>query len=233
MSKKHIISLCPNPDGFGQIPDELETSMFASSLPTQHSHMVFEDDDIGLYVGLWDTSDMIEAAGAYECDEFMLVLEGRAAIKQTDKDQLTHIDAGQTFVIPKGLPCQWHQQGYLRKFFMIWQHPEQDIPQAPAHDGVLLDGQPYQDNTKAFTSGILDKHSLNTELAAQPSYQMIVVKQGTLYVIDNEQEKTIITANGAVFIEQATLCYFDASDDLVAHFAQLSLPPSITEIDNG
>jgi len=58
MSKKKIIKLSQNPEGFGEITDELEVEMFESSLPKQHTHSYFEDEVLGLYIGVWDTTDM-------------------------------------------------------------------------------------------------------------------------------------------------------------------------------
>jgi hypothetical protein len=67
---KSIIRLSRDPEGFGASPDALEAEDFSSNVPVQHTHSNFEDDDIGLYVGLWDTESMVETGGPYaSCGE--------------------------------------------------------------------------------------------------------------------------------------------------------------------
>ena len=56
MPAKRIISLSPAPEGFGQTPDELTPDMFVSELPVQHSHEYYADEELGLYIGVWDTT---------------------------------------------------------------------------------------------------------------------------------------------------------------------------------
>lgn len=56
--------------------------MFVSSIPVQHSHAYFEDEDFGLYIGLWDTTEMVEISAPYACEEFMGLLERKAKIQR-------------------------------------------------------------------------------------------------------------------------------------------------------
>ena len=78
MGNKSIIRLSPDPEGFGETPDELDATDFSSDVPVQHTHSDYEDDEIGLYVGLWDTETMVEAGGLYACDEFMWLIASGA-----------------------------------------------------------------------------------------------------------------------------------------------------------
>ncbi len=137
MSNQKVIRLGPNPQNFGQVHDELDPQLFASELPVQHTHVYYEDDKLGLYIGVWDTSTMVEAAGPYPCDEFMYLLEGEVEIKNSKTGTMEKVQAGEAFVIPKGYDCQWHQTGYLRKFFVISEHPEEDIPKTPVVEGII------------------------------------------------------------------------------------------------
>jgi uncharacterized cupin superfamily protein len=115
MKKEGIIRLSTNPEGFGESPDELTPDMFASELPTQHSYEYYEDEELGLYIGVWDTDDMIEVAAPYACDEFMWLIEGECQIKNNRTGEIETVEAGTAFVIPKGYDCQWQQTGYLKK----------------------------------------------------------------------------------------------------------------------
>jgi len=137
MSVKKIIRLSPTPKNFGQVSDELEQEMFESALPIQHTHSYYEDDELGLYIGVWDTTDMVESAAPYACDEFMVLLEGQATIKNIKTGELETVNAGETFVIPKGYDCQWQQTGYLRKFYVISEHPDEIVPVVPTFEGII------------------------------------------------------------------------------------------------
>ena len=88
MPSKKIIRLSANPEGFGQTPDDLEPDMFVTEPQAQHTHSYYEDEALGLNVGVWDTTDMIESSGPYACDEFMFLLEGDA------------------FFVPQGVVCR-------------------------------------------------------------------------------------------------------------------------------
>ncbi len=137
MLNHKIIRLSPSPQGFGDVRDELDAQLFASELPVQHTHVYYEDDSLGLYIGVWDTSTMIEASAPYSCDEFMYLLEGDVEIKNSKTGSMEQVQAGEAFVIPKGYDCQWHQTGYLRKFFVISEHPEEDIPVTPVVESII------------------------------------------------------------------------------------------------
>ncbi len=138
ITKEAIIRLSTSPEGFGETPDELTPDMFASELPTQHSHEYYEDEELGLYVGVWDTDDMIEVAAPYACDEFMWPIEGGAEIRNNKTGAIEIARGGEAFIIPKGYNCQWHQRGYLRKFYVISEHPDEPIPDTPAHEGIVV-----------------------------------------------------------------------------------------------
>ncbi len=64
------------PDRALMEPLDLEPDAFQSPLPVQHYHLIFEDEEIGLAVGIWDTTSMQEAFGPYPGDEFITVLDG-------------------------------------------------------------------------------------------------------------------------------------------------------------
>ncbi len=137
MLQKTVIKLNTNPQGFGSEPDELDSEMFESGSPVQHSHSDYEDDDIGLYVGVWDTNDMREVSGPYAMDEYMWLIEGEVNIKNCTTGELENVKAGQAFVIPKGFNCQWQQTGYLKKFYVISEHPNESLPDKPSVEGIV------------------------------------------------------------------------------------------------
>jgi len=229
MSANRIIRLSPNPEGFGQTEDVLEQQMFASDMPVQHTHMYYEDDDLGLYIGVWDTTDMVETAGPYACDEFMWVLEGEVEIKNSKTGAMEMVKAGEAFVIPKGYDCQWHQKGYLRKFFVISEHPEEPIPPVPTVEGIvkLPDSGPqgerlcYEDGTGNFTAGVWQRDAFKSEMCSMPHNQFVYLHEGSLSLSDEEGDSHTFEVGDAFFITQGTACRWHSPGGLRAFYASV------------
>ena len=60
----------------------------------------------------------------------MLVLDGSVNIVHED-GQEEIFRAGDAFVIPKGLRCQWKQTESIHKFYVILDDPEAPVPDQP------------------------------------------------------------------------------------------------------
>lgn len=128
MSKLGVIPLENNgPAGVGLTKMDLDPNDFQSDLPEQNWHLYYEDEALGLTVGVWTTTSMQEAFGPYPGDEFMCILEGQVAIVGEDgTDKL--IKKGETFCVKNGAAVSWKQVGFLRKFFIAYAPPEQNKP---------------------------------------------------------------------------------------------------------
>jgi len=226
-----IIRLSPNPEGFGDSPDALDAEDFSSDIPLQHTHSDYEDDDIGLYVGLWDTEAMVETGGPYACDEFMWLLEGECQIRNNRTGEIASVKAGTPFVIPKGYDCQWLQQGYLRKYFVISEHPDETIPAAPAHEGIVIPkadailaevaedapfaiisgARPqqnlcYTDTTGRFFSGTWASEAFESEQRPFPYYEFAFVHDGSITLTDADGAAQDFDAGDAFFIPKGVVC---------------------------
>ncbi len=126
------------PNGARLEPMELDAADFQSPLPEQAVHVYFNDEDIGLSIGVWTTTDMQEAFGPYPGDEFMLVLEGRVEMMDGDNKGVP-VETGQSFVIRNAIPISWKQVGSLRKFYITLLDPKADTPEiASAEGGVIV-----------------------------------------------------------------------------------------------
>ncbi len=230
-NNKSIVRLSANPEGFGASADELEAEEFSSDIPVQHSHSDFEDDDIGLFVGLWDTETMVEAGGPYACDEFMWLLEGECQIRNNRTGEIETAKAGMPFVIPKGYDCQWQQQGYLRKFYVISEHPEEAIPAAPSCEGIVIpkadavltdqtDDAPfaitsgsrpqhnicYQDTTGRFFASTWVAKAFESEQRPFPYHEFAYVHRGSIALIDAEGAAQVFNTGDAFFIPKGMMC---------------------------
>jgi uncharacterized cupin superfamily protein len=111
----------------------VDPAELVSGTPQQHGHMYLDDAARGLTAGVWDCTAMHTKMGPYSVDEFMVLLEGSVTILHQDGSQLT-VNAGESFVIPKGTVCSWTQAGYVRKFFVIFTDPAK----TPVTDGARL-----------------------------------------------------------------------------------------------
>ena len=69
-----------DPDRLALEPLDLDPKAFQSPLPQQNYAPIFEDEAIGLAVGIWDTTTMQEAFGPYPGDEYITVLDGGFAM---------------------------------------------------------------------------------------------------------------------------------------------------------
>lgn len=205
---KSIIRLSPDPEGFGETPDELDATDFSSDVPVQHTHSYYEDDEIGLYVGLWDTETMVEAGGPYACDEFMWLIEGECQIRNNRTGEIETVKAGTPFVIPRGYDCQWHQPGYLRKFYVISEHPGEEIPAAPAHEGIVIPKQNvcYKDTTGRFYSGTWASGAFASGLRPFPYNEFAYVYDGSITLTDTKGAAQEFTAGDAFFIPEGVEC---------------------------
>ena len=137
MSDKKIIRLHPSPKNLAQATTVLDEQMFESAMPAQHNHCYYEDAAIGLYIGVWDTTDMVSKPAPYAYDEFMVLLEGQAGIHNIKTGEREIVNAGEVIVIPHGYDCQWRQKGYLRKFYVRSKHPNEITPIEPTCEGLI------------------------------------------------------------------------------------------------
>ncbi len=232
MSEKKIVILNQNPEGFGTTPDELSPEGFASDLPTQHTHVYYENEDIGLILGVWDTTEMVEAGGLYACDEFMWILEGQVNIKNNKTGALENVKAGEAFVVPKGYDCQWQQPEYLKKFFVISDHPNESMPAEPAFEGIIkpqadaemevkdvtdpfvIEGPKpvqrksncYSDTQGRFHSGTWDSEPFTSEIRPFPCNEFVYLLEGSITLIDENNDEFHVKAGDAFFVPEGTIC---------------------------
>lgn len=228
---KTIVRLSPNAEGFGDTKDELDAEDFSSEIPVQHTHSYWEDDDIGLYIGLWDTETMVETGGAYACDEFMWLIEGECQIKNNKTGAVDTVKAGQSFIIPRGYDCQWHQPGYLRKFYVISEHPEEVMPAAPSFEGIVIpqanaslaevaDGMPfvitsdaqpmqnlcYEDTVGRFFAGTWAASASKSAERPFPYNQFAYLIDGSITLIDAGGTEHVFNTGDAFFVPEGTVC---------------------------
>jgi uncharacterized cupin superfamily protein len=137
MISARLMRMFPHAGGHGLDDwEDMPAAELASGLPKQHGRYYFNGPDIGLSAGVWDCTAFESRMARYPVDEFMMLLEGSVTVTEAN-GRVTRIDAGESFVIPRGLDCAWKQDGYVRKIFAIYENPAAPIPAKPAADHVI------------------------------------------------------------------------------------------------
>ncbi|WP_397541916.1 DUF6614 family protein [Roseovarius salis] len=102
--------------------DRIDPADLVSGEPVQRGHIYHEQPDAGYLAGVWDCTAQTEHMAPYPVDELMILLEGSLVMGLPDGKDV-ELTEGDAFIIPKGFECQWKQDGYLRKVFMILDGP--------------------------------------------------------------------------------------------------------------
>ena len=240
-TKKKVTRFEANgPAGTGLHAMKLDQADFQSELPDQHLHVYFENEALGLSVGVWTTTDMQEAFGPYPGDEFMWLLEGQVAMMDGDGKAI-HIKQGETFCIRNGIPTSWKQVGFLRKFYMTYENPNADTPDISTADGgvLVLDpaalqsgmtvmdttdpfeikGEaPLQHDNMAFTNdagnmfmGMWDSTAFESEMRPFPCHEFVQLLEGEITITEGDGMTHNFVGGDVFLIPEGTICSWKTS----------------------
>ncbi len=126
------------PDGLK--PMDLTPYDFAERPEEQLLHVYFEDDELGMSVGVWETAPMREPFGPYPGDEFIYVLKGHFTMLDNDGTDLASgvaCKAGQSVIFRNGAPVSWKQYDRLRKFYITYTDPRAEEPKGLSAEGGI------------------------------------------------------------------------------------------------
>ena len=239
------------PDGVGLEKMELDPEDFQSEPPEQYIHVYYEDEELGLSVGVWTTTSMQEAFGPYPGDEFMWVLEGQVAMIDADGNA-TPVRQGETFCIRNAIPISWKQVGFLRKFFMTYANPDVEVPTLDSADGgvivldqdsleaammpmetteplVIVGQKPLQHAHVLFTNdagnyfvGMWDSTAFDSELRPFPWHEMVQLREGEIEITEADGACHRFSAGDAFFIPKGTVCRWRTEGYVKKYYAILN-----------
>jgi uncharacterized cupin superfamily protein len=215
-------------------PLELDPDDFQSPLPLQHYGLVFEDAEIGLAVGIWDTTTMQEAFGPYPGDEFITVLDGGFAMVDAVDAPLAAAKAGDSVTFRNGTPSSWKQDGYLRKVYLTLQDPDRAaaaIP--PSADGFRVIGPGHRPHGAAGADGVTletifrnDAGTLTVTLGSfpaqsvpgkpSPTHRLIRVLQGAITLTGTAASPDVFGPGAHVFLPKGNKCAWSVAEGTVA-----------------
>jgi uncharacterized cupin superfamily protein len=137
MISARLMRMFPHASGDG-LEDwgDIPAADLVSGSPKQRGRYYFNAPDIGLSAGVWDCTAFEGKRAPYSVDEFMMLLEGSVTVTEAN-GRVTRVQAGESFLIPRGLDCAWKQDGYVRKIFVIYENPALPVPAKPAADHVI------------------------------------------------------------------------------------------------
>jgi len=238
--KKRVIRFeTEGPAGIGLEKMQLDPADFQSELPEQHIHVYYEDEALGLSVGVWTTTSMQEAFGPYPGDEFMWVLEGQVRMVDGEGDE-TLVEQGETFCIRNAIPISWKQEGFLRKFFMTYADPKTPAPEITSAEGgvrvlraaeleagmqamesteplVIVGEKPLQHDNILFTNdagnmfvGMWDSTAFDSEMRPFPWHEMVQLLEGQVTITEANGSEQQFKAGDAFFIPMGTVCRWQA-----------------------
>ena len=214
--------------------DELE-----SGTPVQHGHEYLNDAERGLTAGVWDCTAFTSKMGPYPVNEFMILLEGAVTIVE-ENGRRTTVRAGESFILPKGLRCQWLQTGYVRKYYVIFNDASELTPENPATLGVLrpepkgelapssppgadmlLSAVPrqwthewFKDMTGQWTVGVWQTTPYHRKQIPFPRHELMHILEGAVTLTDGAGVAHRFAAGDTFFVPMGALCDWKSTVDL-------------------
>ncbi len=213
-------------EDWGAIPEK----SLVSGTPRQRGHFALDDKEHGVSAGVWDCTAFTGTLGPYSCNEFMLLLEGSVTIIDA-KGGETVIKAGESFILPKGLVCQWKQTGYVRKFFVIFEDdsglvakdpkklkvikPDPSAKLSPA-DGpdpkLIVSGSPkwhdklyHEDPTGQWTVGVWSTTPYERKVIPFPRHELMHLLEGSVTISDGKGGAETFRAGDTFFVPKGAM----------------------------
>lgn len=210
--------------------EDIPADALAAGNPVQRGHGYLDDKELGLSAGVWDCTPMTTRMAPYSVNEFMIVLEGAVTIVEANGRETT-VRAGQSFILPKGLPCVWKQTEYMRKFYVIFDDASGLAPENPGRLSVILpdataplapmtvDPAPivgplpvqhsrtwFTDLTGQWTVGVWDATPYERKVSPFPRYELMHLLEGSVTLTDGKGGGQSFKAGDTFLVPMGTPC---------------------------
>jgi len=227
MAQPKVVRLAPKgPAGKGMERwEEIPQSSLTAGQPVQHGHSYFEDKAHGLSVGVWDCTAMTTKLAPYPVNEFMVLLEGEVMIVDAAGGETT-IRAGESFLLPKGLPCIWKQTGYVRKYYVIFDDasglkpsdpsalkvlrpdPKAKLEQTESPSPKVLNGPMpmqhgkdyFEDVSGQWTVGVWDSSAYHRKTIDFPRHELMHILEGEVTITEEGFPPQTFKAGDTFFV---------------------------------
>lgn len=242
MSADKIFRFNPNgPKGKGlEDWDPIDPNGLEAGEPVQRGHIYHEDSACGYMAGVWDCTAQTEKFGPYAVNEFMYLLEGSVTMILEDGTEVT-VNAGEAFIIPKGLPCQWKQEGYVRKYFVIFENPGAPAGDDVSAQGIILpkpsgpseglqleviddasgfigdiptqhDHTYFTDPSNQFICGLWDSSPFEIPSHPFPRSEMMMILEGAVTLTDKDGNDYLFKAGDTAYVPKGAVCGWKSTE---------------------
>jgi len=222
---------------------------FASDLPTQTLHVYYDDEDLGMNVGVWTTSPMQEAFGPYPGDEFIVLLEGGFKMVDGDNNVLDTYKEGESVYFRNAAPVSWVQEEPLKKFYITYLNPNREVPSGvPAKGAVkavdpsitpeqmtvleetdpfIIEGdKPTQRDYIYFTNdaedmfvGVWDSTPFESEMAPFPCHEFVQLLEGEIVITEEDGTVNRFVKGDTFFLPKGTICSWKTTGYVKKYYA--------------
>lgn len=214
-------------------PEELE-----SGTPVQRGITLLDEPGYGFSAGLWDCTAQTSVWMDQPSHEFMLLLEGEVTIVEADR--ATTFRAGDAFVMPQGLHCQWQQPGYVKKIWVTYEDPDHGShavgiddhatlvvpsgplePSAPLPPEILLSDAPTQaarddfvDPTGRFAAGVWATSAYHRRALPFDRWELMHIVSGETTLADPDGATELVRASDTFLVSRGEVRAWEGQGDL-------------------
>jgi uncharacterized cupin superfamily protein len=232
--ESRILRFDPNgPEESGlQFWDPIDPDGLEAGEPLQRGYIYDEDPASNYLAGVWDCTAMTEKFGPYAVNEFMFLLEGSVTMILENGEEV-NVKAGDAFIIPKGLPCQWKQEGTVRKYFVIFEGPDVLVAKDVSSLGIILpksslslgdmdlrtiedsagflgsapqqhDRVYYRDPSNQMICGLWDSSPFECSKVVSQKNEMLILLEGAMTLFDEEGAEHHFGVGDAAYLPKTT-----------------------------
>ncbi len=216
--------------------DAIDPAGLEAGTPVQRGHVYHQDEALGYTAGVWDCTAMTGKFEPYAVHEFMFLLEGSVIMVLEDGSEIT-VNAGEPFVIPKGLPCQWKQPGYVRKYFMIFENPGTPAADDVASQGIILprsagdmetaeigeqhNRTDFRDPSGRMNVGVWDSAPFESEIRPHPHHELVRLLEGSVTITEGDGASQMFKAGDTFYVPQGAVCGWKSTGSVTKLYAIL------------
>ena len=222
---------------------EITPDMVEEGSASELCHNYYTSPSGLLTAGVWKCTAHTLKFGPYPVDEFMLVLDGSVNIVHED-GQEEIFRAGDAFVIPKGLRCQWKQTEKIHKFYVILDDPDTPIPEEPVSNRAIRlspseglaeltlsnpenfeggtpaqeDCSAFEDTTDRFFVGTWTCSPMRRKAQRFGRIELMCLLEGGMTLTDDAGTEHPFTAPDAVFEQPDTVSAWTSTKDVRKYY---------------
>ena len=199
--------------------------------PVHSSHLYVNDEERGIKIGVWECTPHSSKMQPFAVNEFMILLEGSVTVLEQD-GKATTVQAGEAFVVPKGVVCQWRQSEPVRKYFAILGGG----PGAAPNDGnavakassipkpvtAIRDADmPFESGSTVYANAngtyslaLLQASTEMSRPVVSQAYHLLRIEAGSLTLSDNGENEKTFGVGDVVLVNPGKPIVWRASKDL-------------------